>query len=310
MKKWWIIPTLVGVTVATIALASNDRSTSVTLKTMVLNTQRVEQTLSCNGVIEAGEHVAVFAPQTCIADEVLVEIGQRVSTGDTLITVDKDATKCLQLGDDRVSTALSLTAMGGSITASQDGIVVSVEASDGMLLDSAEPCVIIAPDSGLQVRVMIREKQLPSLEVGQEARISGAGLDKPLYHGQLIEISSAVSELSGGEGIVEGIIALNNGEIDTSMRLGLSAKAKVVISSTEDGILVPYEAIVGEDDGEQYVYFVQNGCAKRETIDPKGDVSGGVLVSRADWIGRSLVLEPDKISADGQLVAEIRGDDR
>lgn len=310
MKKWWIFPAVLGVAAVMIGVARNSQHDPVTVKTTVLQTQRVEQTLSCNGVIEAGELAPVFASQTCVAQEVLVEVGQRVTAGDTLITIDKDATKLLQSDDDRVLDALPLTTMNESIVASQDGIVVTVGASDGMMLDPMEPCVVIAADSGLQVRVMIREKQLPSLEVGQKVRISGAGFDKPLYHGHLREISSAVSETFVGEGIVEGVIALNDGEADTSMRLGLSAKAKIVVSSMEEGLLLPYEAIVGEDGGEQYVYFVQDGCVKRETIDPQGDFGGGVLVPRSDWVGRSLVLEPDKITSNGQTVKEMRGDDR
>ena len=307
MKKWWIFPFVLVVAVTTIALTRSKQSAPVTVRTTVLRPQRIEKTLSCNGVIEAGELVAVLAPQTCIADEVLVEVGQRVAQGDILITVDKEASKRLQSADDRVADALPLTTMGKSIVATQSGIVVSVEASDGMILDSTEPCVVIAADSGLQVRVMIREKQLPDLQVGQEVRISGAGFDKSVYYGRLSEISSAVSETSGGEGIVEGVISLNDGETDTSMRLGLSAKAKVVVSSTDDALLVPYEAIVDADDGEQFVYFVQDGRVKRETIDPQGDYGGGVLVSRSDWDGRSLVLEPNKITSDGQSVKQTRG---
>lgn len=309
MKKWWIFPALFSVAIAMVAMARNNTNASVTVKTAVLQTQRVEQTLSCSGVIEAGELVAVLVPQTCIVDEVLVEVGQRVTVGDTLVTVNKEATKLLQISDNRVSSALTLSTMEDSIVATQDGIVVSVDATKGAMLEPTEPCIVIAPDNGLQVRVMIREKQLPSLEVGQEVRISGAGFDKPLYHGQLSEISSTVSQSSGGEGIVEGVIALNEGEADTSMRLGLSAKAKVVVSSIEEGLLIPYEAVVGEDSGAQYVYFVQDGCVKRETIDSQGDFNGGVLVPRSDWVGRSLVLEPDKITSDGQAVRESRGDD-
>ena len=307
MKKWWIFPAVLGVVAVMIGVTRNDQNTPVTVKTTVLHTQRVEQTISCNGVIEAGELVAVIAPQTCIADEVLVEVGQRVTAGDTLITIDKEATKRMQLGGNRVSEALPLTAMKESITASQSGIVVSVEASDGMMLEPTEPCVVIATDDGLQVRVMIREKQLPSLEVGQEVFISGAAFDKSEYCGHLSEISSAVSETAGGEGIVEGVVTLYDGEADTSMRLGLTAKAKVVVSSIEQGLLIPYEAVVDDDGDVPYVYFVQDGCAKRETIDTQGDFGGGLLVPRADWVGRSIVLEPDKITADGQSIEEMRG---
>ncbi len=310
MKKRWILPMVIGVAVTAVGVTRSSDNDPITVKTVTLQTQRVEKTISCNGVVVAGEFETVTVPQTCVVDKVLVEVGQRVKAGESLITIDKEATRLIQAGGDRVADALSLTTMKDEVVAKESGVVVSVEAVDGLMLDPIEPCVVIAPDSGLQVQVMIREKQLPVLEIGQQVRISGVGFDKSVYYGCLSEISSAVSENAGSEGIIEGVITLNDGEVDDSMRLGLTAKAKVVVSAVEQGLLIPYEAIIEEDSAEQTVYFVQGGRVKRESIDPQGDFGGGILVSRTDWVGRSLVLEPDRIVEDGQLITEVREDAR
>ncbi len=307
MKKWWILPIAVGAVVAAIAVNRTD-SPTVPVQTEVLRTESVEQTVSCNGVIEAGEVTGVFVPQACVAGEVSVTVGQRVRAGDPLITIDKELTKQMQLSDNRLSEALSLTTMADTITAPCDGIVLSVEAIKGTVVEATAPCVTIAAISDLQVRVLIREKQLPRLEIGQAVRISGAGFDKTVYRGRLDEIAGAASSSSGGESVVEGVVVLDEGEADASMRIGLSAKAKVVISSVDEGLLIPFEAIVEEDD-VSYVYFVEDGRAVRETIDSIGEFSGGVLVSRTDWNGRRIVLEPDKIEGDGVVVSVVQEDD-
>lgn len=307
MKKWWILPLAIGAAVV-LGVTSNSEDGPMTVKSTVLQTQKVEQTVSCSGVVEAGEIEGVFAPQTCIVQEVFVEVGQRVRAGERLVAIDKEATRRLQMSSDRLSGALSLTTMNDGITSPTDGIVVSVEAAVGVMLETTVPCVTIAPDSGLQVRVMIREKLLPSLEVGQEVRVSGSGFDKKLYRGRLSEISSAASDTAGGESIVEGVITLDEGEADESMRLGLSAKAKVVISTIEQGILIPYEAIAQSKSGESYVYFAQNGQATRRPIDSQGEFTDGVLVSQADWAGNTLILEPEKIDGDGATVSIMQGD--
>ncbi len=307
MKKWWILPLAIGAAVV-LGVTSNSQNEPMTVKSTVLQTQKIEQTVSCNGVVEAGEVEGVFALQTCIVQKVLVEVGQRVSAGDRLIAIDKEATRQLQMSGDRLSGALSLTAMNDEITAPTDGIVLSVETAVGMMLETTVPCVTIAPDSGLQVRVMIREKLLPSLEVGQKVQVSGSGFDKKLYCGHLSEISSAASDIAGGESIVEGVIALDEGEADESMRLGLSAKAKVVISTIEQGILIPYEAILQSENGESYVYFAKDGRATRRLIESQGEFAEGVLVSQADWVGSTLILEPEKIAEDGVTVSIAQGD--
>lgn len=301
MKKWWILPIAVGVIAAAVSVKRNADTQPISVRMTVLQTQRVEQTVSCNGAIEAGEITGVVAPQTCIVGEVLVEVGQRVKAGDPLITIDKEMTKAMQLSTGRLSEVLSLTVMGDAITAPIDGIVLSVDAINGATVETTIPCVTIAATSGLQVRVIIREKQLPSLEVGQTVRVSGAGFDKEVYCGRLDEISSAASSSTGAEGIVEGVVTLDEGEADESLRIGLSAKAKVVVAAVEKGLLIPYEAIV-QDDRESHVYFADGGQATRQTIDPQGEFTGGVLVAQTDWIGRTLILEPDKVSGDGASV--------
>ncbi len=307
MKQWWMLPLAIGAAVV-LGVTSESEKEPMTVKTTVLQPQTIEQTVSCSGVVEAGEIEGVFAPQTCIVQEVLVEVGQRVSAGDRLIAINKEATRQLQMSSDRLSGALSLTAMNEMITSPTDGIVVSVEAATGVMLETTTPCVTIAPDTGLQVRVMIREKLLPDLEIGQAVRVSGAGFDKELYHGQLSEISSAASDTAGGESIIEGVITLDDGEADESMRLGLSAKAKVVIATVEQGILIPYEAIVQADSGESSVYFVEDGRATRRVIEPQGEFAGGVLVLQADWAGNTLVLEPERIDGDGAVVLTAQED--
>ncbi len=302
MKKWWILPIVAVVFTVTLFVKKEKGTGPEAVRTTVLQPQKAEQTISCNGVVEAGEIEAVFSSQTCVVDKVQVTVGQQVQAGDTLVTIDKEATKQLQQGSDRLSVALPLTTMSNSVTAPVDGVVLSVEVADGGMLDQSIPCVTIAPTACLQVRVLIREKQLPSLEVGQRVRISGVGFDKEVYHGSLKEISGAASA-SGNEGVVEGVVCLDQNEADDSMRIGLSAKVKVVVSTVEEGLLIPYEAVVYDED-ESYVYFWQDGKVLKQCVEPLNEYTGGVLVDQMQWAGKTLILEPNKVS-DGNLNIQV-----
>ena len=302
MKKRLIFPVIVGVAAIVFGAMKDGEKTSVTVEAAGLQAQTVEETVSCNGVIEAGETVLVYPPVNCVVQNVSVKVGQQVTAGESLIVIDKEATKRTQIGDDRMSDALELTAMAGSVTSPVDGIVLSVDAMDGTLLDAGVPCVTIAPRTGLQVRVMLREKLLPKLAVGQTVQISGAGFDKDMYCGTLSEISSAAASNSGGESVVEGIVALDAGEVDASMRLGLSAKAKIVTSTREACVLIPYEAVAHTEDGQRYLYFAENGKAIYCPITPIEDLAEGVLVNGDAWVGRTLILEPEKVTGDGMSV--------
>ncbi len=239
MKKRWIFLTVCVVAVAAFSVTRNTEAEPVTVNTTILQASVVEQTVTCNGVVESQQALGVYPPLACVIEEVLVETGQQVMAGEPLALIDKEASKNVQLSNNRVGDALALTTMPAVITAPEDGIVLSVEVTAGMVADTAVPCVTMAARDDLQVRVLIREKFLPSLDVGQAVRVSGAGFDKKVYYGHLSEISSSASStVTSGERTVEGVIALDEGQADASMRLGLSAKAKVIISTVEDGIII------------------------------------------------------------------------
>ncbi len=302
MKRQWGFLALCLVAAVTLFVTYDVPEKAVAVSTQTLTMQSIEQTVTCSGVVESGETRGVFAPLFCVVAEVLVDEGQAVSAGDALLRIDKEATRAAQ--SDRVSEALPLLAVPQEITAPTDGIVLSVEVAVGDAVDKAFPCVLLAAQENRQVRIAIREKWLPSLRVGQAVRVSGAGFDKDLYRGSLSEISSTASTNSAnGERLVEGLVVLESGEADASMRLGLSAKAKIVVSTVDNGVVIPYEAVVQEEDGDRYVFLADNQTAVKCPITPLEELSDGILVDTEQFAGRRLILQPEAVT-DGSAIIE------
>ncbi len=303
MKKRWFALVACGVAFVGVMAARPQPEEIAAVKTMVLRTQRVEETVTCNGVVEAGEMTAVSPRLSCVLAEVLVCEGDAVTAGQAVARMDKEATRAMQ--ENRAAEALALTTLAETITAPCDGIVLSVEARAGETVERGMPCVTLAAQQDLQVRVTIREKLLPSLAVGQAVRVSGAGFDRAAYAGRLEEISyAAMSGSSGGERSVSGVVSLDRGQADDSMRLGLSAKAKVIVSSVEDAVVIPFEATVQQADGTRAAYFVEHGRAKRGALDVRQECADGLVVSAA-FAGRELVLQPDAVTGDGMLLRGV-----
>ena len=306
MKKWWVVPVGLCVGLIVFVVGGQGKEQVASVHTTVLQLQDVEQTVSCDGVVEVSEHTFVSADVACVVREVLVDVGQQVSVGDPLIRIDLQATQQMHSSEDRVGSALLLATMLDTITSPTDGILLSVDVADGGVIGEGEACITIAARDDLQVRVMIREKLLPSLEIGQSVRISGAGFDKAVYNGHLSEISSAASSGSmGGESVVEGVITLDEGQVDASMRLGLTAKAKVIISTFEEGLLLPYDAIGEDGDGAAYVYLLENDTAVYTEVTRLKEFSDGVLVAEQSLAGRTLVLEPELVTQDGMPIQSV-----
>ncbi len=298
MKKRWIWIALLVVVAVGVGWYISRPETPMTVDTMLLQPQRVEQTINCTGAVESAESTGVFLPLSCVIREVWVEPGQQVEVGDTLFAIDKEATRYLQ---EDSADLLTLAAMEEQVTAPYSGIVTAVKAKVGKTLEPETPCVALALPSSLQVRVSIREKDLRTLKTGMTVRVTGDGFQKKSYDGILTDISSAASTAGSGA-VVEGVITLQEGQVDVSMRLGLTAKAAIITQITEDGLVVPYEAILSDDRGQDYVYVLEEGRAHRIDVEAAAQLSDGILLADPAMQGKRLILQPDKIAEEGIAV--------
>ena len=160
MKKRWLFVVLALVGAIGFGVWSRTPQTPPTVKTAVLSPTMVEQTVSCNGVVEAVDGVGVFAPVSCFIREVRVSQGQRVSKGDVLAVIDKEIT--LAETDD-LATRIALAGMDEELVATDDGIVVEVSAEPGQMLQMGTPCALLARPCDVRVRIAIREKEMMEL---------------------------------------------------------------------------------------------------------------------------------------------------
>lgn len=299
-KRWWFF-LLAGVVVVG-AVTINREPTPETVTTAVLTAGRVEQTISCTGMVESGKTTKISLPITCVIRSIGVKEGDRVEQGDVLATIDKEATLAiLEEGSHRAV----LAAMDEKITAPSSGVVVAVSAVEGVPLEQGIPCLVLSLEQDLQVRICLREKDLKVIQPGMVVRLTGDGFARSVYSGVLTEISAAARTDTASGTIVEGVVKFDEGESDTSLRLGLTARATVVTSVTEAGLLVPHEALLNDGDG-YYVYLLRDGCAYRQNIQVAGRVAAGILLADRSLEGQTVICHPSKTLRDGMAVEESR----
>lgn len=312
MKKGWLVLGILAAAGAGIGLLLHGRQEPPQVPVQTLALRTVEQTVSCSGVVEAGESCGVFPEAACVVSEVLVKKGQAVHAGDVLLRVDKEATRARQTTDGReAAAALALATMPDGIIAPEDGVVTAVSAAAGQWLEPGSVCVALAPRSAMQIRVAIREKNLPLLQTGQTVYVSGDGFSRSRYRGQLVSISSSArSASSGGETVVEGVVSLDRGECDDSLRLGLTAKARIVTATAEERAVIPYAAVMADDDGQEYVFLANDGTAQRRNITPEAELPEGVLLSAEEsgaLNGARVITRPESVT-DGAVIT-IEGEE-
>ena len=100
--------------------------------------------------------------------------------------------------------------------------------------------------------------------------------------------------------------ALDAGAADASLRFGLTARAEIVTAADGGRVVVPYEAIGADDDGQEYVLLLQNGTAVRQDIAPERELKNGALLDAAQsrrLSGQDAVRQPEQIASGARVRA-------
>ena len=269
----------------------------------ILESGAAEKTVSCTGIIEASESRGVYADASFVPDEVLIQAGQRVQQGDVLFTVDMDATKEVLatlggISPDQIPT----DQVSREVVAPVSGIVTTLNAVAGQITDPQKPCAVISPGESIQVKISVHERDIRDLQVGQTVRVSGVAFEKDSYTGQIKSISSSARQQYTGsvsETVVDAIVSFSPEELDDSVRLGLTAKATVVVERQQEVLVVPYEYVLQDEAETEYVYVAENGRAVRRNIVTGTELKNGFQIQSGLQAGDSIIRNPEDIAESG-----------
>lgn len=271
--------------------------------TVVIRRATVEETAVVNGNVRAADGTEVAVTVPCVAGEVAVKVGDRVKAGDVLMQVDRAATLALAVGAGVAGSEVvaASAALPQTVTAPHDGVVSAVSAAKGDTLMSGSPCVVLSHTGEIEIAVALRESVLPQVAVGQEVTVRGAAFRKDTYRGIVTAIaSSARSRLVGttAETVVDAVVTLVPEDVDESLLIGLNAKATVVTDRRERVLLVPYDCLTQNEDGDAAVYCLQGDTAVRRTVTLGKEYADGTEVLAGLSQGDCLVRAPEGLTGE------------
>ncbi len=176
-----------------------------------------------------------------------------------------------QLSDMNVDEAQeSLDAAEAGITAAADGIVESIDVVKGAYANETQTLMTIINADSIGVEFSISKDDLGSITTGQRARVVIAGNE---YEGTIDYISRvAVSDMTmtgnNTSGSVKGRILIDNP--DDNIYIGVAAKAYIFVGKSEQALVIPYEALSTDIDGD-FVYVVN-----KENLIERKDITIGI----------------------------------
>jgi RND family efflux transporter MFP subunit len=177
------------------------------------------------------------------------------------------------------------------------GVVTDMtDTGDGMTPASTS-LIQITDFSSLQVMAQIKEDDLKNVKMGQPAFITGSGFNGN-YNGIVSRIypsSGQVQTDSGSENMVNIIISINN--LNNNLRPGLDTNVTIKTAIRHGTIVVPFESILQDDNGQEYVFAFKNGRAIRQNITTGDEYDTGVEVLTGISAGETIIDDPpDRLS--------------
>lgn len=176
-----------------------------------------------------------------------------------------------QLSDMNVDDAQeSLDAAEAGITAAADGIVESIDVVKGAYANETQTLMTIINADSIGVEFSISKDDLGAITTGQRARVVIAGNE---YEGTIDYVSRvAVSDMTmtgnNTSGTIKGRILIDNP--DDNIYIGVSAKAYIFVGKSEQALVIPYEALNTDIDGD-FVYVVN-----KENLIERKDITVGI----------------------------------
>jgi len=240
--------------------------------TLVIKGQ-IQDYLTFSGDIVAGSTIDVYPEAVGKVTNVFVSVGQRVSRGSQIASVDPSRP--------------GMTFQPNIATAPISGTIVMIPAQVGMTVSQAVPIARISGGGALEIKLNIAERFISRIALNQPCEITLDAWPGDVFRGTIREVSPTVDLASR---TMEARINVR----DSSFKLkpGMFAKVRVITERKNNVVKIPAQAVINRF-GEQFVYVIAKDEENPEiNIVKKTIVVPGILIDDVMEIQKG--LEPDQ----------------
>lgn len=289
------------------------------------------ETFTVSGVVESPNQRELTLDFPVIPRKVLVKEGDSVSYGDPIATVDRQATVQAvaalaqqytgELPDgleDQIQEAFSsvsdevaenLDFLPETITAPMTGVITSLSLTPGELYLPMAPAATVSTVETLQLRLYVPESKVGLIQKGEEFTFTASAVKDGLFAADILRFSpSAYQKLDGlSYQTVVDVVA----KVDDSfnaLRPGYTVQAEIPAGEEEVLWLLPYEAVLQDENGQDYVYVYREGEAVRRDVETGRELSTSVQIT--DGLSRYEKVVQNAESLDGEGPVSVAGGDQ
>ena len=252
-------------------------------------------TLRSQGTLEEKTRVRVVCTRPARTVQVLVEPGQQVIRGQLLaILVPEGETDQVNVIHQMLSgldlTALAYGTQGSSVdfqgagdekiylTAPVTGLVMESALAAGAAVPAYSCCMTISDLSEMRIRAKVGEETVRYLNEAMPCTVAVEALGLTGLQGRLEQIAPYAVQTASltGAGQVETEVRILM-EQSEALRPGYTASVLFEVERYEDAVLVPYNCI-GQDANGEYVMAVQDGFVRKTPVLTGQEFAQGVRI--------------------------------
>lgn len=152
----------------------------------------------------------------------------------------------------------------GEVKSPMAGTVLDVQVNPGQLVTQGGTLLVVGDLSRLIVEVNIGEGDSRELALGQKVEITGTSF-AGTYTGIVSKIAPAGKSVSANQPqtVIPVEIAI---EGSPPIKPGVSAEVNIITVHHPEALVLPYEAIVEDEDGQEWVFVVQEGKVEKRSV--------------------------------------------
>lgn len=251
-----------------------------------------------------------------VISEMLVDTGDSVKVGQAVANIDREATAQkivnsssyatmagISSSELRASYQNAYSSIPAQIFSNADGIIESISANSGDYIEKNSSIASLVSNGSKMITVQVSENKISKIEIGQPVEITGSGFGDKIYYGYVNSISPTAKKAYIGinqETVIDVEISIDNP--DNDMKLGYSAKARILTKPMSNINILPYETILQDDAGQEYVFVFNKGFAMRRDITTGEELPEGAQVLSGLDENDIIIVQGQNIISNGTLI--------
>ncbi|MGI5893166.1 MAG: efflux RND transporter periplasmic adaptor subunit [Candidatus Merdivicinus sp.] len=325
MKKYWVLAVLTGLFVSAVWWVPELVQTPVPeVELVTMRQEEYTETFSVEGVVESPSTRELNPQYPFVPSQVLVEEGDYVEYGQLIAVIDPEQTAQALASVAKeyqdylpegifpeveevfaqvdVDSLLEEGNISLELHAPMNGILTSVNLTEGELYLPTSPAAAVSSMTYLRIRLSVPEGEISALRVGQDLLFEAAAVPEGVFSATISRISpTAVRKLDGinYQTVVE-VLARIDDDFGV-LRPGYSIKAQIPRGEERQLSLLPYEAVTTDEEGQEYVYVLQDGMAVRRNVETGMELATAIEITEGLGKYEPVIRNADGLSGEGAV---------